>query len=262
MYCSGIALESLVGMLKQDTNGLNLQTSSLKVIHSINFKSMRSITILFSLFFATMVSAQSDRYVAAMETGLEALKAAEETRDFTAPANTFERIAAAAPEGEWLPAYYQSYSHMMQAVGAMQTNQPDQITAFLEKAQDALNKAKEAAPENPEILALQGYIYTGHIWADPMGNGPIYSPMSITAYQTAIEAGTEHPRAYHLLGMHLFYMPAMYGGGAERALPYLQKAAERFEQFEPASAMHPVWGRYFNNQLLEQAIAKTEKEEK
>ncbi|WP_282784241.1 hypothetical protein [Phaeodactylibacter xiamenensis] len=223
---------------------------------------MRALIVLFSLVLSISTFAQNDRYTAAMEKAVGELQAAEQTRDFSAPANTFERITAAAPEGEWLPAYYQSYCHIMQAVGAMQQGKPDQITAFLEKAQSALDKAKEISPENPEILALQGYIYTGHIWADPMGNGPMYSPQSVAAYQTAIEAGPDHPRAYHLMGMHLFYMPAMYGGGPARALPYLEKAGERFESYEPASPMHPAWGSYFNQQLLEQATAKLEKEEK
>lgn len=218
--------------------------------------------VLFSLALSISTFAQNDRYNAAMEKAVGELQAAEQTRDFSTPANTFERITAAAPEGEWLPAYYQSYCHIMQAVGAMQEGKPDQITAFLDKAQAALNKAKGISPENPEILALQGYIYTGHVWADPMANGPMYSPQSAVAYKTAMEAGPDHPRAYHLMGMHLFYMPAMYGGGAARALPYLEQAAERFESHEPASGLHPTWGSYFNKQLLEQATAKLAKEEK
>lgn len=224
---------------------------------------MERLTILFlSLILTIGAFAQNNRYTDAMEKAIGELQTAEQTRDFSAPANTFERIAAAAPEDEWLPAYYQAYCHIMQAVGAMQQGQPEQITAYLEKSQGALDKAKAISPENPEIIALQGYIYTGHIWADPMGNGPMYSPQSAVAYKTAMEYGPDHPRAYHLMGMHLFYMPAMYGGGAERALPFLEKAAERFESFEPQSPLYPTWGSYFNKQLLEQATAKLEKEEK
>jgi tetratricopeptide (TPR) repeat protein len=224
---------------------------------------MRKLMILsFSLMISTMVFAQSDRYTAAMEKAVGELQAAEQSRDFSTPANTFERISAAAPQEAWLPAYYQSYCHIMQAVSAMQQGQKEKITAYLEKAQQALDKAKASSAENPEILALQGYIYTGHIWADPMSNGPMYTPKSMAAYEQAIAAGPEFPRAYHLMGMHLFYMPEMYGGGAARAYEYLQQAEEKFAKFKPESALHPVWGSYFNQQLLEQATAKIEKKDK
>jgi hypothetical protein len=223
---------------------------------------MERLTILFfSLILTISAFAQNNRYKIAMQKAVGELQAAEQSRDFTAPANTFERIAAAAPGDEWLPAYYQAYCHIMQAVGAMQQGKPEQITAYLEKSQGALDIAKAISPENSEIMALQGYIYTGHIWADPMGNGPMYSPQSMVAYQTAIETGPDHPRGYHLLGMHLLYMPAIYGGGPERALKYLKQAEERFASFEPVSELHPNWGGYFNKQLLEQAAAKLEKEE-
>lgn len=222
----------------------------------------RFMVFAFGLLLSAAIFAQQDKYQAALEKAVGELRAAEQTRDFSGPANTFERIAAAAPEGAWLPAYYQAYAHVMQAVGALQQGQSDQITAYLEKAQKALDKAKAAAPGHPEVLALQGYIYTGHIWADPQGNGPIYSPQSVGAYQKAIEAGPDYPRAYHLMGMHLFYMPPMYGGGPKKALSFLQQAAERFEAYEPASGLHPTWGQYFNQQLIEQATAQLEKSDK
>jgi len=213
----------------------------------------RIIIILIALSIALLSNAQSDAYQQAMGNAMEQLKQAEETRDFTGPANTFERIAAAAPEGAWLPFYYQAYCQLMLGVKAMENQEMDRLDAHLKKAQSAIEKALAAAPQEAEVHALQGYIYTGNIWSDPQAEGPQYAPKSIASYKQAMALQEDNPRPYHLMGVHLFYTPEFWGGGPAAALPYLEKANERFASFEPASELHPTWGKHFNDVLLQQA---------
>ncbi len=217
---------------------------------------MTRIFLTTSLLIAALtLFAQSNAYEQAMEQAVAELQAAEQTRDFRSPANTFERIAQAAPEGEWLPAYYQAYAQLMLAVKAMEQQNPEQLQAHLDKAQIAIEQAKAIAPEEAEVHALQGYIYTGNIWSNPQANGPKFSPKATGSYQKAMQLNPDNPRPHHLMGMHLFFTPSFWGGGPESALPHLKKAEERFTSFEPASSLHPSWGQYFNTELLANAEA-------
>lgn len=210
------------------------------------------IVTLFALMIAILAYSQDDAYTEAMTHAVSQLKTAEQSRAFAASASAFERISAAAPE-EWLPAYYEAYCQIMLATEALEKEDTDKIAAHLDKAQAALDRAKAIAPEESEVAALQGYIYTGRIWESPMVNGARYSSSSTSQYNKAIELNPQNPRGYYLMGMHIFFTPKFFGGGAEKALPYLQKAAERYEGFEPASRLHPDWGKVYNQHLLERA---------
>jgi hypothetical protein len=227
-----------------------LEINSTTTKYLFTMKNLILTTI--GLMIALLSYSQDDAYTNAMNHAVSQLKTAEQSRAFEASASAFERISAAAPE-EWLPAYYEAYCQIMLASQAMEQEQTDKISAHLDKAQAAVDRAKAIAPESSEVAALQGYVYTGRIWESPMVNGARYSGICQESYAKAIELDPENPRAHHLMGMQIFFTPKFFGGGAEKALPYLQKAAERYERFEPASELHPTWGAYFNRNLLERA---------
>ena len=124
----------------------------------------------------------------------------------------------------------------------MQKKQIPESLAHVEKAQVAIDKAKEMAPEESDVWAMQGYIYQGRIWENPMVKGAEFSPLSHQALDKAITLNPENPRAFFLKGQNLLFTPVFYGGGPETALPLLQKANEKFTTFKPASPLHPNWG--------------------
>ena len=61
-----------------------------------------------------------------------------------------------------------------------------------------------------------------------------------------------NPRAYVLLAQNLFYMPAMFGGGKDKAKPIVEKSVQLFETFEPATELDPAWGKSMAVSLLKQ----------
>jgi cytochrome c-type biogenesis protein CcmH/NrfG len=198
------------------------------------------------------VSAQNDKYVQAMEKALAPLDTVRTAEGWQKAANQFERLAQSEP-GEWLPSYYQAYSHMMLAGIHMQAQRMDACNAHLDRAQAALDAAKALVPQESEVTALQGYIYQGRIWENAMVKGAEYSPKVQQALQTAIALDPANPRPYYLLGQQLLYTPEFYGGGAKAALPWLEQAAAKFEAQQPASALHPRWGQRANAHLLGEA---------
>lgn len=211
-------------------------------------------SLLFSVcfLFAIALSAQSERYTTAMQQGVAMVDTAKTISGLQQAGNHFERIANAEKK-EWLPTYYVAYCNMMVATNLMQAGNVAQCAAYLDKAQTALDAAKALAPQESEIYALQGYIYQGRIWDNPMANGAKYSPMSHGALEKAIALNAENPRAYYLKGQVVLYTPPFYGGGAQNALPLLEKAAEKFKSFQPASPLHPVWGAGANQWMIASA---------
>jgi hypothetical protein len=212
----------------------------------------KHISFAVLLLVAVAAFAQSDKYFLAMEKAVAELDTARSAETFQKAANTFERIAA-GEKTEWLPAYYQAYAHMMLATAKMQAQDMAACFAHLDKAQAALDAAKALAAQESEIVALQGYIYQGRIWENPMVKGAEYSPKVQQALQTAIAMNPQNPRPYYLLGQQLLYTPEFYGGGAKAALPLLEKAASAYEAWQMPNALYPRWGRQANEYMLGQA---------
>ncbi len=210
------------------------------------------IVIAFVLFAIGYAFAQSDPYTTAMTKNITALRDAKSAEDFQKAANAFARIAANEAD-QWLPAYYQAYSHIMVAVANMQKQDMKACQAHLDEAQSILDAAMKIAPKESELHVLQGYVFQGRIWEDAMTKGQEFTPRVMQSLQTAMALNEENPRAYHLMGQQLFHTPEFFGGGAKAALPLLEKAAVQFASYEAPSELHPGWGEGINAALLEAA---------
>ncbi len=210
------------------------------------------IAITFVLFTIGFAFAQSDQYAAAMTKNITALRDAKNDEDFQKIANAFARIAANETD-QWLPAYYQAYSHIMLAVAKMQADDMKTCQAHLNEAQTILDAAMKIAPKESELHVLQGYVFQGRIWEDAMTKGQEFTPKVMQSLQTAMALNAENPRAYYLMGQQLYHTPEFFGGGAKTALPMLEKAAAQYASYKAPSELHPSWGEGINAALLEAA---------
>jgi len=223
---------------------------------------MKKLSIIFILLtIANITFAQSAKYTSMMEKTITELNNTRDVESLQKVANTFERIAGAETK-EWLPNYYVSYTYMNLAMAHMQKGATEKMVASVEKAQVFLDKAKAINAEDSEIYTLQGYIYQGRIWEDPMTNGAKYSPMCYAELGKAIAINPENPRPYFIKGQNLFYTPEFFGGGADNAKPSLLTAKEKFASFKPESSIYPTWGSQGNDYLLNKIEPKAEPEEK
>lgn len=218
----------------------------------------KSILILVACFISTFTFAQNEKYTSMMEATIKKMEAAKTQDEIQNVANTFERISNAEKE-EWLPAYYNALCNVNIASLVMRGGENDKIVAFVDKAQAALDQCIKLVPNESELYALQGYIYTSRIWADPMNGGAIFSPMAHEAFGKAIAMNKNNPRAYYLRGQLVFYTPEFWGGGPKNAHKDLAQAAELFKNFKADSSIHPNWGFGGNAYHLEKAQASLEK---
>jgi hypothetical protein len=152
-------------------------------------------------------------------------------------ANQFERLAN-NKKTDWLSYYY----HALCLVQLSFMGDATTREANLKAAETSIKAAAALSKDNVEILTLEGYMYQGMIMINPMSNGAIYGPKSAMTLQKAMAMDASNPRAPYLLGQNTYFTPEQWGGGMERARPYLEKAKALFETFKPASELHPNWG--------------------
>lgn len=209
---------------------------------------MKKIILTSIIILATIITIAGDKeYMEAMGNNLQELGKAKTSADFLAVANTFERIAEAAPE-EWLPNYYVAFSYINMVFA--QGSEAD-IDKTLDKAEAFLEKAREISPDNSEIEVLQGWIYQGRIQVDPMGRGMSYSEKAAGSFGKAKNLNPDNPRTYYLTGQNVLHTPEMFGGGEENACPYFLTAKEKYDSFEPETPFSPNWGKEYNERLAE-----------
>ncbi|MCF8233707.1 MAG: hypothetical protein K9G67_02215 [Bacteroidales bacterium] len=207
-------------------------------------------SILAFVFAIVMMAgfSQSDKYLQSMKAGIEEISETETHTDMLALANRFERIAGAEND-QWLPWYYAAYCNTLACFMGMDISKVDQQ---LEKAQAALDKARELEEENDEIEVMQGFIYQAGIIVDPQSRGYSYSTKSNTAFTKAKSINPDNPRVYFLEAQNLLNTPAAYGGGPAVACPKYKLAAEKFATFKPESKIAPAWGEEMNEGMMEQ----------
>jgi len=205
---------------------------------------------------APAASTAPSAYLTVMTATVAAQSAAATPADVQANLAQLERVAAAAPSA-WEPRYYQARGYLKLGFAGKEGDQQDK---YFDQAQAALDQAKKlAGADQAEVLILQAYIYQGRIMVSPMTRGMVYAGRVAEALNQAKALAPDNPRVYLLLGNDLFYRPAMFGGGAEKAQPLYAKAKVLFAAFKPATALSPAWGEKMNDAMLAKTSAEAPK---
>lgn len=167
--------------------------------------------------------------------------------ELTGLANQFSRIANAESD-KWLPGYYSAYCFVRTTFfGEMSSEEKHKN---LDMAQAEIDKIVKKAPEESEIYALQSLVYMLRITDVSLGYK--YSTLALQALGMAEKLNPNNPRVYYLRGTNAFNTPENFGGGVEKAKPFLEKAAAMFASQEQSNKLDPSWGEVHTNQLLKQ----------
>lgn len=205
---------------------------------------MKQLLVIVSMFFIGMAAAQT-KYESAMAKGLEQFKSAKTAEDMTAASSFFERIGDAEKD-KWLPYYYAAYANYITAW----MNPKADKDKVAEKSNDLITKAEALEANNSELFCLRQMTATLQMIVDPMSRWQSYGTQASNAIENAIKADPKNPRSYYLKGQSLMNTPEAFGGGKEVAKKLFEKAVELYKDFQPASPLHPSWGKPEAEKLL------------
>ena len=151
-----------------------------------------------------------------------------------------DRVVAAAPAA-WEARYYQARAGIKLGFAGKDGDAQDQRFDRAQAAVDAGLKLRGA--DRAELLILQAYLLQGRIMVAPMLRGAVYTGRVQEALNEARALSPANPRVYVLLGNDLYFRPAVFGGGADKAKPLYEKALALFDTYRPASLLSPAWGK-------------------
>ncbi len=205
---------------------------------------MKKLIIFFAVLFSMAINAtaQTDKYVAAMQKNILAMDSSfKNPNDLLTLANNFERIAT-AEKNQWLAYYYAALCQVNYAFMQMQGNM-GAVDGIADKANTLIAKADSLQPNNSEISCIKSMIATSHMIVDPMSRWMQYGEEIGKHNDNAVKQDPTNPRPHYLKGENLKGTPEQFGGGCATAKPELQTAINKFAAFKPASELHPNWGK-------------------
>lgn len=208
---------------------------------------MKKSVFILVLLLLSGITFANEAYQNAMKQAIDKLFHSQTIHEYVDVANQFERISTMEKK-EWLPLYYVSFSYIMISFKETDNTRRDQ---YLDQAQKYLDQAMNIEPNESELFMLQGFLYPSRINIDPINRGMTYMGKMNAALDKALELNSDNPRVYYLRATMTANMPEAFGGGAAKALPLYQKAAEKFELFKPKSEIHPNWGKELNTNDLQ-----------
>lgn len=149
-----------------------------------------------------------------------------------------ERIAA-AEKSNWLPNYYVA---LINTTEGFNPANKDKVNGLLDKAQNALDQAMLLSPENPELMVVQGLIYTVMIVQDPMTNGMKYSPKVMEVYIKAKIIAPNNPRVVFSKADFEISGARWTGVDVSKLCLEVERSISLFENFKSEVPFYPNWG--------------------
>jgi tetratricopeptide (TPR) repeat protein len=214
----------------------------------------KKIYALFILLIGIFISAypQQPADSAMYNSGIIMIRNAKTANDFKQAASYFESISEHNPS-QWLSLYYSALCYIQASHRLEESSQQD---AILDKAQPLLDRASKKNPKESEIMVLQAFLYQSRIQVNPPLRGLTYSSKAEASLKKATAADDKNPRAWSLLGYNLFFTPALFGGGADKALPLFEKARDKYRTFRPLMPFYPQWGEPENLNMISECRKK------
>jgi tetratricopeptide (TPR) repeat protein len=151
-------------------------------------------------------------------------------------------LAACVAQGEYQPLaeYYLGYADYRLGVVVHRMDKAKAIV-YLDSAVEHLQKAIALESTFAEAHALLASCYGIKISFAPF-KGIILGPRSSSAMQTAMGLAPRNPRVALLGAIGTYNTPSVFGGGKDKGLDALNKAAELFDQWQEADSLRPDWG--------------------
>jgi hypothetical protein len=203
--------------------------------------------LLAALLLAPVLGHATDKFVEAMQKNIKAVYEAKDISGLQDAVNSLERISA-VEKSRWEPLYYIGFGNIMMA-----NREPDlgKRDAYLDRAEEAVRRALELAPQESEIVALEGFVHMIRISVDPQSRGMAYAPRAMESFNKAIALNGDNPRAHALLAQMMFGTAQFFGSPTTEACASNSLAAEKLKSFKSDNPIAPVWGERMIVSLVE-----------
>jgi hypothetical protein len=154
----------------------------------------------------------------------------------------FERILQ-LKKNEWIVNYYMALVDYAIASTAMGENpDKDKVKKFTESGFSNLEKSILVRDDFADAYVLQ-YALSFNRWAyEPDKMNDIMTQSEETKNK-AEKLEPDNPRLSMMEGISTFYTPEMFGGGAKKAVPILEKSVELFGKRVEKESYYPDWGK-------------------
>jgi tetratricopeptide (TPR) repeat protein len=151
-----------------------------------------------------------------------------------------DRVLTVAP-GDGVILHYKGYALYRRATALLAAQAAEaEVKAVLEEADQVL-EASTRTLRWPETPALRASVTGQLIAVGGMLAGMRLGSKADALMESAVALGPDNPRVLMLRGVSFFFKPRMFGGGSDKALQDLQRAADLFAKDRPVSPA-PSWG--------------------
>jgi tetratricopeptide (TPR) repeat protein len=205
-------------------------------------KTLTIIPVLIAILMLVLVNfgfANDGKYEQAMKKNIEAVYKAQSVEELQQAVNAFERIAT-VEKNHWEPQYYTAFGYIMMANREKDGGKKDQ---YLDQAIAALDKAKVIAPEESELITLEGFAHMIRVTVDPASRGAQFGARAMQAYGKAAALNPENPRAFALMAQMQYGTAQFFGSSTTEACATLDKSLEKFDAFKSENPLAPQWGK-------------------
>jgi hypothetical protein len=220
---------------------------------SISVKNILVCVIFVMVFFNSKGQALTDS--AAYNKGLIMIESAKTVEEYQLAGNYFDSLSSFGP-GDWLAPLYAGLSYILASRAEPDGKIKDELC---DKAQVFIDSGRAKHADIAETASLQAFLYQTRIEVSPMERGLEYSMKADTEIKKAETANSDDPRPYFLHAMNVYYTPTIFGGGAQKALPLFESAAEKFDAFVPEMPFMPHWGKQQNLEMIKKCKDSAEK---
>jgi tetratricopeptide (TPR) repeat protein len=203
---------------------------------------MKTRSVLLSaciVFFSFNALANDAKYYEQMGKQISAVYAAKTIVAYQTAVNALDRIAA-AERTKWEPFYYSAFGTIMMANEVKDGSKKD---GYLDIAMASIEKAKQIAPAESEIIALEGFVHMIRLTVDPASRGQQYSMLSMQTFGKAVGMNPKNPRALLLMAQMQFGTAKFFNQEPTEACDATRKAVELFNTDKSENPLAPVWGK-------------------
>lgn len=202
--------------------------------------------LLFTLVLPGL--ANDKKYQEAMTKGILAVYQAQSIADLQQAVNALERIGE-TEKTKWEPYYYAAFGYVMMATRESEGTKKD---THLDLAMTAVDKAKSVAPEESEVIAMEGFVHMIRLTVDPASRGQQFSGLAMQSFGKAVALNPDNPRALALMARMQFGTAQFFGSSTTEACLTAAKALEKFGTYRSENPLAPAWGKEMIEELKAQ----------